>query len=187
MKIRILNSKFRLALMVTGCVFLLAGCIHLASMTPKNKKANGPGKTNWAPVGPRNVGNYDYSVMPEPDTFHTMHVGLTNTDNIWIAAAPVIEYDWLAEPDMWIGEGPTFDNEGGLYFSPLMPKEAVSLVCLDMVTGERRWTVPGRGRSGGAPLVLNDPDNPGKQIIYHSTYETAMARVKFTTAALAAL
>jgi outer membrane protein assembly factor BamB len=56
-----------------------------------------------------------------------------------------------------------------------MPKEDVSLVCLDMVTGERRWTVPGRGRSGGAPLILNDPDNPGKQIIYHSTYETAMA------------
>jgi hypothetical protein len=51
----------------------------------------------------------------------------------------------------------------------------VSLVSLDRVTGKRRWTVPGRGAGGGAPLILNDPDRPGEQLIYHGTYTTVMA------------
>ncbi len=167
-----------LVIIIFSGAISLVGCVHLVSSAAINQKTAAPAKTGWAPKGPRNVGNYDYSVMPKPDTFHAMHVGPNNTDNLWIAAAPMIEYDWLAEAEMYIPEGPVFDNEGGLYFSPVSPKEDVSLVCLDRMTGERRWSVPGRGRGGGAPLILNDPDNPGnpgKQIVYHSTYETAMA------------
>jgi len=171
------DKRFLLTLVVLAvlCAFSLVSCMHWIFRIPEVRTFEEPAKTRWAPVGPRNVGDYNYRVIPEPDTFHAMHVGPTNMDNIWIAAAPMIEFDWIAEADLWIGEGPTFDNQGGLYFSPLNPKEDVSLVCLDRVTGERRWSVPGRGRSGGAPLILNDPDNPGRQIIYHGTYETAMA------------
>jgi len=134
-----------------------------------------PAKTAWAPVGPHEVGTSDYRVIPTPDSFHTMHVDVSNSDELWTVAAPMVELAWVAETEMFVPEGPTFDNEGGLYFSPYNPREDVSLVALDRETGERRWSVPGGGAGSGAILILNDPDQPGRQLIYHSTYERAMA------------
>ncbi len=136
-----------------------------------------PAKTNWAPNGARVAGNYNYDVIPQPDGFHTMHVGPNNSDNVWIAAAPMFELDWVAETSMYVPEGPTYDNEGNLYFSPLYPEEDVSLVSLDGETGQRRWAITGDGINGGsgAVLILNDPENLGKQIIYHASYEQIMA------------
>ncbi len=133
--------------------------------------------TQWAPVGARTVGDYAYDVIPEPNGFHTMHVGPNNTDNVWIALAPELELDWVAEQRFYVPEGPTYDNQGNLYFSPLFPQENVSLVSLDAETGERNWAVAGNDSNAGsgAILVLNDPDNPGEQIIYHATYTEAMA------------
>lgn len=46
------------------------------------------GVTQWAPVGARTVGGYDYEIIPQPNAFHTMHVGPNNTDNVWIVTAP---------------------------------------------------------------------------------------------------
>jgi hypothetical protein len=136
-----------------------------------------PEKTHWVPMGARTVGSYDYSVIPQPDAFRTMHVGPNNSDNVWIAAAPMFEFDWVAETSMYIPSGPTYDNEGNLYFSPLYPSENVSLVSLDAETGARRWAIPGDGINAGSgpPLILNDPDHPGSQIIYHATYTEIMA------------
>ncbi|MEO0435441.1 MAG: hypothetical protein AAF098_00895 [Pseudomonadota bacterium] len=136
-----------------------------------------PEPTNWSPKGPRVVGEYTYSVLPQPDGFRTMHGTTLNSDNVWIAAAPMFEFDWVAETDMYIPEGPTYDNEGNLYFSPAFPREDVSLVSLDGETGHRRWAITGDGlnRGSGAPLILNDPDNPGTQIIYHAAYTNVMA------------
>jgi hypothetical protein len=133
--------------------------------------------TSWAPAGPRTVGIYDYDVIPQPNGFHTMHAGPNNTDNVWIALAPRMELDWVAESTFYVPEGPTYDNEGNLYFSPLFPQEDVALVSLDRATGERNWAIPGNGSNAGsgAALILNDPDNPGEQIIYHATYTDAMA------------
>ncbi len=136
-----------------------------------------PEKTHWSPVGARTVGTYDYSVIPKPDAFRTMHVGTNNSDNVWIAAAPMFEFDWVAETSMYVPDGPTFDNQGNLYFSPLFPSENVSLISLDGETGVRRWAIPGDGlnEGSGAILILNDPDIPGSQIIYHASYTQVMA------------
>jgi hypothetical protein len=133
--------------------------------------------TTWAPDGARTVGEYDYSVIPEPNAFHTMHVGPQNSDNVWVALAPELELDWVEETDAYVPEGPTYDNVGNLYFSPLYPQEDVSLISLDAATGARNWAIEGDGNNGGggAVLVLNDPDNPGDQLIYHATYTEAMA------------
>jgi hypothetical protein len=114
-------------------------------------------------------------VLPEPDTFHAMHVDTRNSDEIWSVAAPVVQYEWTAEPELYVAEGPTFDNAGNLYFAPVGAREDVSLVSLDRETGRRRWSIPGRGAGCGAPLVLNDPEDPPQQRIYHATYTTAMA------------
>lgn len=145
-----------------------------------------PPVTLWKPIGRRHVAmepHANYSIVPFPDKFHTFHGNLHNDDSVWTVAAPMFELDWVAEPDMFIVEGPTFDNYDNLYFTPLNPTEDVSLVCLDTTTGRRKWTLPGRGPSWGAPLVLNDPTDPlnhrriggGRQIIYHSTDKDSYA------------
>ncbi|MBW2404093.1 MAG: hypothetical protein JRF42_09850, partial [Deltaproteobacteria bacterium] len=133
--------------------------------------------TSWAPEGPRTVGDYEHDVIPVPDAFRTMHGGPNNSDNLWIALAPRMELDWVAESAFYIPEGPTYDNQGNLYFSPLFPQEDVSLVSLNQATGERNWAIPGNGSNAGSGgvLILNDPDNTGEQIIYHATFTNAMA------------
>jgi len=148
---------------------------------PKPRAFSPPPVSQWKPIGARHVADgteaFNYSVVAFPDSFHTMHANVHNDDSLWTAAAPMFELDYVAEPEMFIAEGPTLDNVGNLYFSPVSPKEDVSLVCLDAATGERKWTLPGRGPSYGAPLILNDPSDAqnhigiggGRQIVYHST------------------
>jgi len=161
---------------------------HLVTWTsPKVRHFDPPPVTTWKPHGSRHVAhrtaNLNYSVVAFPDSFHTMHANVHNDDSLWTAAAPMFELDWVAEPDMFVAEGPTIDNVGNVYFSPLNPKEDVSLVCVDAHTGKRKWTLPGKGPSYGAPLILNDPTDPlnhagiggGRQIVYHSTRLDAYA------------
>ena len=154
---------------------LAAGRWWLTQM-PQARSFAPPPPTNWKPLGPRSTAaTPDYRVIPVPDTFHTMHVGLNNTDNLWIATAPMFALDWIAEPGLYVPEGPTLDNQGNLYFSPVGRWQNLWLVSLDARSGERRWALEGDGAGGGAPLILNDPDKPGEQIIYHGSYETAIA------------
>jgi len=137
-----------------------------------------PTKTEWKPEGARVVGKYNYDIIPEPDTFSAIHVGVANSDSVWVAAAPMFELDWVAEPAYFTGNGPLFDNEGNLYFSPQFYKgERVTLVSLDAETGERRWAIPSDDEmhSSNPAFILNDPDNPGSQIIYIMGYARAMA------------
>ncbi|MGB5810973.1 MAG: hypothetical protein WBG86_10620, partial [Polyangiales bacterium] len=112
--------------------FLLAtlGCSGDGSNTEPLPEFQG-----WVPVGARTVGDYAYDIIPVPDAFHTMHVGPNNSDNVWVAVAPEHELDWVAETAFYVPEGPTYDNVGNLYFSPLFPQEDVSLVSLDADTG----------------------------------------------------
>ncbi len=124
----------------------------------------------------------DFSILPVPDGFHTMHVSISNDDNIWGVGAPMFELDWTVEEEFFVPEGPTVDADGNLYFCPLNPTEDVSLVSIDGETGARRWSLPGRGPGHGAPLILNDPNcqqKPGDlkcpQIVYHATFTDAYA------------
>ena len=52
------------------------------------------------------------------------------------------------------------------------------MISLDGKTGKRRWSIPDEieNMAGGAPLILNDPENVGgPQIVYHATISTAWA------------
>ena len=164
-------------------LFVLAAGCSSDSSSPGPEQVPA-GVTQWSPEGARTVGNYDYQIIPQPNAFHTMHAGPNNTDNVWVAVAPRLELDWVSETSFYVPEGPTYDNAGSLYFSPLFPQENVSLVSLDAETGERNWAIEGNangpgggeGNAGsGAILILNDPEDTGKQIIYHMTYTEAMA------------
>lgn len=146
---------------------------------PHNPKVFGPpDKTQWKPVGARAAGQHSYDVIPEPDTFSAIHVNVVNSDSVWGVAAPMFELDWVAEPEYFVGNGPLFDNQGNLYFSPqFYHGERVVLVSLDAQTGERRWAIPADDdiQASSAAFILNDPDNPGSQIIYIVGYNRAMA------------
>jgi outer membrane protein assembly factor BamB len=108
--------------------------------------------------------------------FRGLHADTLNSDEVGIALSPVLEFEWSVEPNFYIAEGPVFDKDGNLYFSPLYPGEAVMLVSLDPDTGERRWVITETTPYGaGAPLVLDDPLNPGEQIIYVAVYDRALA------------
>lgn len=137
-----------------------------------------PAKTNWKPIGARNAGTHGYEVIPEPDSFSAIHVGVNNSDSVWGVAAPMFELDWVAEPSYFVGNGPTLDNDGNLYFNPnFYHGERVLMVSLDGETGARRWALPAaHERESSSPaFLLNDPDNPGAQIIYIASYTRIMA------------
>ncbi|MGB3052653.1 MAG: hypothetical protein WBB42_16750 [Polyangiales bacterium] len=166
----------KLLALASALVLLVAtGCSSDISTSSEPQVPEGV--TQWAPDGARTVGSYDYEIIPQPNALHTMHTGPNNTDNVWVAIAPRLELDWVSETSFFVPEGPTYDNEGNLYFSPLFPQENVSLVSLDAETGERNWAIEGNDSNAGsgAILILNDPDDIGKQIIYHMTYTEAMA------------
>ena len=149
-----------------------------ADNQPHNPKVFGPPtKTEWKPVGAQAAGQHGYDIIPEPITWHAIHVDVANSDSVWGVAAPMYELDWVAEPDYFVGSGPLLDNQGNLYFSPnFYHGERVDLVAIDAKSGERRWSVPESGKmSVGGPIMLNDPENPGSQIIYLAGPERIMA------------
>lgn len=137
-----------------------------------------PAKTQWKPVGARSAGQHSYDIIPEPTKWNAIHVGVANSDSVWGVAAPMFELDWVAEPAYFVGNGPLFDNEGNLYFNPkFYHGERVLMVSLDAKTGERRWAIPAAEdiKVSNPAFILNDPDNPGSQIIYIAGYDRVMA------------
>ena len=77
-------------------------------------------------------------------------------------------------------EGPSFLNDGTTIISPLIfstePGSTTNFTAIaNEVTGERRWTYgPAQLGQGGAPLVLQDPDND-REIVYVGGYLTIAA------------
>ena len=134
-------------------------------------------RTEWAPVGCRTP-DAGGSPLASRATWRSLHSDEVNTDEVGVAYAPSFVADWVAEPTTWNPTGPVFDDVGNLYFVPLLPYEPVALISLDHVTGARRWSVPATTPApvgSGTPLVLDDPDHPGEQLIYVGLYDRAFA------------
>jgi len=171
--------KKALGLILAIGIGLFALKTYLDNNRPHNPRVFGPPeKTLWKPKGPRAAGQHSYAIIPEPTKWNAIHVGVANSDSVWVAAAPMFELDWVAEPAYFVGNGPLFDNEGNLYFSPqFYHGERVVLISLDAKTGQRRWSIPASEdiQSASAAFILNDPDNPGAQIIYLVGYDRVMA------------
>ncbi len=167
-----LNQPKRLVtVMLTfpAILMMLWGC------SPDPKKYDPPGRTSWIPNGARTVPADNETLGNPAGYWRTMHADSLNSDEVTIATAPVFTADWIAEPEMYIPEGPTFDKDGNLYFCPVHPTENVLLVSLEPESGTRRWAISGQSSGAGAPLILEDPDNPGDQIIYLGSYDRAIA------------
>ncbi len=163
-------------------LIIVSICIIFSSCSPKPYSP--PERTAWAPEGPRTVPYIGDASDPAGGDvlgnpagyFRTLHGDSLNSDEVAIAAAPVFEQDWVAEPHTFNPTGPTFDKSGNVYFAPrFSPEEDVILISLDPNDGSRRWAITGGPRGSGGPLILDDPDNPGEQIIYVGSYDRAVA------------
>jgi outer membrane protein assembly factor BamB len=165
------RTSFEIA--AVACAVALATTLH--AQTPKTFPT--PARTAWTPVGCRTVGSTD-TVFASRAAWRNLHSDEVNTDEVSIAYAPLFTADWVAEPGTWNPTGPVFDDAGNLYFTPLRPYESVALVSLDPATGARRWSIPnttGAPVGSGTPMVLDDPDHPGEQIVYVGLYDRAFA------------
>jgi outer membrane protein assembly factor BamB len=134
--------------------------------------------TQWKPIGSR-FASVENEVLGKRTAFKALHGDALNSDEVTSALSPMFEADWVSETRFFIPEGPTFDDDGNIYFSPLMPHEKVALISIEPDTGQRRWAVSGEFLGlGGAPLVLDNPDTlntPNTQIIYTGGYEKIIA------------
>jgi outer membrane protein assembly factor BamB len=173
------NSWKVISLLLIAIVGFAVFKIFFDEGRPHNPRVFGPpAKTQWKPVGARAASDHSYDVIPEPTTWHAIHVDVANSDSVWGVAAPMFELDWVAEPGYFVGNGPLFDNQGNLYFSPqFYHGDRVVLISLDGQTGERRWTIPADNeiQASSPAFILNDPENPGSQIIYIVGYNRVMA------------
>ena len=109
--------------------------------------------------------------------WRNLHADTRNSDEVAVVLSPEFRAGWVAEPSMWNASGVVFDRASNVYFAPLFPHENVVLVGLDGKTGQRRWAIPGKGNrvGAGAPMVLDDPDRPGEEIIYLGLQDRALA------------
>lgn len=136
-----------------------------------------PSRTGWKPVGcrPRDARS---GALASRGAWRSLHSDEVNTDEVSVAYAPMFQADWVAEPNTWNPTGPVFDDAGNLYFAPSNPAESVVLISLDPLTGARRWAIPnttGAPAGAGTPLVLDDPDRAGEQIVYLGLYDHILA------------
>ncbi|HEV7734332.1 MAG TPA: hypothetical protein VGR62_19320 [Candidatus Binatia bacterium] len=136
-----------------------------------------PERTSWTPTGCRTTDPGD-AVYASRAAWRSLHSDEVNTDEVSLAYPPMFEPDWIAEPATWNPTGPVFDDAGNLYFIPFGAYEDVLLISLEPVAGTRRWViprVPGSAAGGGTPMVLDDPDHPGAQIVYLGLYDRVLA------------
>ena len=136
-----------------------------------------PPLTNWAPEGCRTV-PIEHPVLPGRETWTNMHGDSLASDQIERVIGPMLVQDWTAESATYNPTGPTFDRNGNLYFSPLSPYEDVVMISLDPADGSRRWSIAGTSAAmpgGSPPIVLDDPNNPGQQLVYLALYDRALA------------
>lgn len=168
-------STFVRALLTAAVVPVLAAGPGLAA-DPTAKNFDVPDRTGWRPEGCRSV-PAESDVIGSRGRWRLLHSDIAASDEVSIALAPVFEADWHAEPDTFHVTVPVFDADGNLYVIPYLPHDDVALVSLDPDDGSRRWAIAGTGAPTGAcaPISLDDPDNPGEEILYVTLKDRAFA------------
>lgn len=155
---------------ISIALFLLSGCYSHALHFPA------PSVTSWAPQGCRRVVEPANDLAGGPG-WRNIHAGSTNSDAVDVVITPTFKAGWVAEPHLWSATSVVFDRSGNIYFTPLFPHEEVILLSLDSETGRRRWATPGTGTpvGTGSPMLLDDPESPGDEIVYVGLYDRAVA------------
>lgn len=133
-----------------------------------------PSRTAWKPEGVRKISHND-NVNARQVTFgRLLHTDTRGSDEISTVFAPAVVKDWTAEPNFFVVEGPVFDAQGNIYFSPVFPPENVIMVSIEPKEGKRRWVLEGFSAGAGTPLILIDPET-GEDVVYVGSYDRAVA------------
>ncbi len=180
-KVFIISISFFLLLGVVGCkkqrtLLKLGWMKYTADVNPSVRKFETPKRNTWKPRGERQIHKAN-EVMATRDIWRSRHGDAFNTDEITTAVGPVLELDWVANND-YFGAGPVvMDRKGDIYQSPKFPYDKAKLIKFDGQTGKILWKIFSEkiATGGSLPLVLDDPNNPGQEIIYHGTVSEVMA------------
>lgn len=135
-----------------------------------------PQLSSWRPMAPRLYSKNPHP-LARPFSFgRALHSDLHGSDEVMGVTAPSFELAWHAEENLFVSEGPVFDKQGNIYFSPIFPMDNSLIVSLEPEHGHRRWAIthPSAAAGAGTPLVLEDPET-GEDIVYLGSYDTAMA------------
>lgn len=142
-----------------------------------------PERTQWKPEGLRGERATNETEGDHRFT-RSRHSEGWNSDEYTIAVGPVFEVDYVADfsGGRMVTTGVTVDSKGNVYGAPLLPGEgdAASFVAWDGKDGSQRFLISSKdgGRAGAVPLIMNDPDNPEREVVYGATRGEAVA---FTT------
>lgn len=135
-------------------------------------------RTSWVPPALSAPAAERPALLGPRTGSRTLHSDTVNSDEMDVAFPSAFEHAWTTERTLYLPEAPTFDAAGNLYIVPLLPHEDVWLVSLDKETGGRRFALEGTPvGAGGSPLVLEDPERVGHQVIYAGSY-TEVAAVR---------
>lgn len=156
-----------------AAIFFSVGAVACHS-TPKVFPI--PGPSEWKPEGCRPVSRSESGIEGR-GIWRNLHTDSRNSDEVSVVLSPEFSPGWVAESSMWNASGVVFDRFSNVYFTPLFPHENVVLIGLDGKTGNRLWAIPGKGNrvGAGSPMVLDDPDRPGEEIIYLGLQDRALA------------
>jgi outer membrane protein assembly factor BamB len=176
---------------VTTFVALMLGVCSALAQPPhpiQPRQFDPPPVTTWVPEGCREV-PADDPLAPSREGYRRFHSDSVNSDEITRVSPPVIENSWTRDESFFIGVGPTFDSEGNNYYAPFQnyrndyyfspfafgtidpagdPMEYRKLISRDS-DGNLRWVLdhPSEASPGAStPMILNDPDNPGDEVVY---------------------
>lgn len=136
-----------------------------------------PARTTWVPVGERAVFLEDDPVLGDRTQWRGPHADASNSDEVTGVVAPVFRLDWVTDPQLYFASSSSVDRDGNLYLQPLWPGEDVMLVTYDGRTGARRFAIPGESTQAGAgvPFLTDDPQQPGRQIVFAAQRGGAVA------------
>ncbi len=182
------NKFISIGLIVLFCCAPLSGCSkqwkmmkigwmkYTADVNPPVRKFEVPKRHQWKPKGKRQI-QATNQVMPTRDIWRQRHGGAMNADEITVAVGPMLELDWVAENDYFHAGPVIMDSQGDIYASPKFPYDKAKIIKYDGRTGKILWKIFSEKipTGGSLPLVLDDPENPGKQIIYNGTLTEVMA------------
>ncbi len=172
-----MKTKIKIIIAIPLLFLLAATIVWQYATTPRSYDP--PLPSQWMSETPRGILKSN-GVVPISDRFRSLHSDVRNSDELLGAASPMLELDWIAEPDMFIPDGPAMDGQNNIYFSPVSPREHLMLVSIDGETGKRRWVIESdleiSPAGSGGPLILNDPERAGEEIVYigHSSRAVAV-------------
>ncbi len=161
-----------LALAVSGCskqvkIMKIGWMKMTADTDPQLRAFKLPGRHQWKPEGKRDIQETN-ALMPTRNIWRSRHGDAMNSDEVTAVIGPVFELEWVSNPSHFFQTCTMVDYKGDVYGSPNWPQDRTILVKYNGNTGATEWTITSDQRytTGDLPLVLDDPDNPGEQIIY---------------------